>query len=139
MKKEKFKLGPEQIKWVETLEKYPDRQIQTYLGGVTKDEGIKACCLGQGLLCLNEGKIEKVLEDGSIVDRTSYGELEYSSLRYSYVKLGLYDEEGFFKNCNFDYLKNQKSLSGLNDNSFTWPEIAKIIRRNPRNVFKESK
>lgn len=135
----KFKYTPVQELWLSQLEKHPERQTKETLGHKNIKENGKqdrripyfACCLGEAAICISRIKKNKLPFnfEGDIYDDSD------NYLSKSYKKMGLRSEEGFFKNANFKYLKGHKSLDELNDNGFTWPQIAKIIRKNPNNIF----
>ena len=131
-----MQLGPVQERWVQFLEQNPDLQGTNQLGYIVRDgenlcDGTKMCCLGAALFTLFPHKV------GSLDD---YG---YKlSLEISYELLGLRDPRGSLFPRFTPKFTNEGihlySLAEMNDNGFTWPEIAAYIRRNPENVFERS-
>lgn len=147
----KFKIGPLQEKWLRQLELHPERKTKGILGKKNRKGNIKACCLGQALICLRrfEGGKAPFNERGKIVDVAKNKDENTATLEYSYKKLGLRGEGGSFGGKIEDIEKgenayNIKSLADMNDESlngkpvFTWPDIAKFIRENPTVVFTKS-
>lgn len=122
-----MKLGPLQRKWVETLKKYPHRQTTKVLGERKKNGHIKACCLGQALLCLLEHKGEEL----PVGELTSGGPSIRSELSEHYEELGLYDDVG-------QIYGSDDCLAEMNDHGRTWKEIAEFIESNPEKVFTKS-
>jgi hypothetical protein len=128
-----MKLGPLQEKWVETLEKYPEKQGRHLLGKIQEDGTIKLCCLGQGLLCLLESKGQSPLFKDNVlynIQGSCYS-LDYATTN----SLGLYDYKGCIMSLTLD---RYTSLASANDGGVTWPEIAAFIRANPEAVFNKS-
>lgn len=126
-----FKLGPLQLKWLRTLEKYPRRKITGSLGFKTKNS-YKACCLGAALICYREFNrmMMPFSKDGEILSGTSGG-----ALIKDFRKIGLRNANGKLLESPEQY---KDSLSELNDGGWSWPKIAKYIRSNPKNVFTKS-
>lgn len=115
-----MKLGPIQEKWLQSLEQNPERQHKGSLGVKTED-GYKTCCLGE--LGIIAGKCRWI--DNKLADGTNLFTLT------SAEEIGLYDEVGVTKD-------GQDSLASMNDKSYTWPDIAQIVRANPENFFSKS-
>ena len=122
MNEEQFVIGPLQQEWLSRLEKYPERQHKTSLG-YQADSSYKACCLGEAAMVLGVAKFDN---EGVMFNQESLAYL------WDYELLGLYSKEGKSRYSG-------TSLSDLNDSDKTWPEIAKMVRDNPSNFFKESK
>ena len=129
-----MKLGPLQEKWVETLEKYPERQTSEKLGILLSDGTYKCCCLGQALLCLLESRNK---EPTYILGNLSDGAEGPDSVltKDTFEALGLLSSIGRIKDIT---LNDNSSLAEANDNGVTWPEIAAFIRANPEAVFSKS-
>ncbi len=122
-----MELGPNQTKFVEALECEQYSQGQ----GVLNRDG-KFCCLGVGCEVFEIKKDEMDTPDGVTV---LYGEYEHSS----YAPYELVDILSLRNNSAF-IVGEHESLVRLNDSGkYTFKDIAKIIRDNPENVFKESK
>jgi hypothetical protein len=122
-----MELGPIQTKWIESLEKHPERQGYRELG--RRNEGseyYQACCLGEGGLIAGvcEWRDNRLYSISGHTSGTLSGD--------AYKALGLYSATGM---C-FD--GQGRSLADLNDDLVPWPEIAAILRRNPEVYFKES-
>lgn len=145
MKKEKFELGPIQKQWISNLRKYPERQAKGILGE-KKGDSYRACCLGEGLLCLKRSKGEELpfdrdgyLFDGDM-DVVNVGDFLFES----YKDLGLLSEKGEIATTSnevlnhlvnsFPYQTNY-TLAYLNDIGTTWPQIADFIEKFPEAVF----
>ncbi len=144
MEAEKQKLGPIQTEWVKTLREHPERQLKGSLGKNTED-GLKLCCLGQGLLVVLESEGKAPLwVDGKLLDITSTGS-NYSDsqcLGYSYEKLGLKDKTGVFYKDKRVEIAGSTSLAALNDGhgdyEMDWYKIADVIEQNPELIFSHS-
>ena len=135
MKKE-FKLGPIQELWITTLEKYPERQTQDFLGVIQNGEVVEACCLGQGKACLLEYNGE-TLRDGLIKD----GPCNLDEvLGKSFSKLGLRNPEGEFdmKQIVNKNIQPFHSLTEANDGGCSWLDIATFMRASPEAIFVKS-
>lgn len=117
--------------WLSQLEKYPERQTKTILGEGTPSK-YKACCLGEAELCIHriaKTKLPFVKTYDQLPFQILSG-IETSLLsNESYRKLKLNDNQGKILNGK------KSSLADMNDGGFTWPEIAKFIRENPKKVF----
>ena len=148
----KFKMGPIQKAWVESLLAHPERQMKDSLGEGTPRK-YTACCLGEGL-CVLARMAKKALPfnaDGILYDfpskltiKNSENEGEWedetSILVYSYDKLGLKDAEG--RSINEDIIIGEKKYSTLasaNDGlNVTWTDIGNYIKKHPENIFTKS-
>lgn len=121
-----MKLGPLQRKWVNTLKKHPERQLEGQLGEAYEDESIyKCCCLGQAGLLLGTCSFER----GVLRETFSNGSY---TLRDTYRQLGLRSEEGAI-------LESHLTLTSLNDDHHhTWVDIAYLIEAAPELFFTES-
>lgn len=119
-----MKLGPIQTKWVESLEKYPQRQMKFRLGYSSSDGSYKACCLGEG------GLVAGVCNwsNGRLLTKNT---ASFTGLDGVYEHLGLRDSGGTIQGTS-------NSLANMNDSDKTWPEIAAFIRENPTLVFTKS-
>lgn len=121
----KFKFGPIQTLWLESLENNPERQT-THKLGVKSEDGLsyKACCLGEyGLIAGKCKWVGNRLQDGAY----------FGTLVESNLDLGLRSSAGTPKNIKHG------SLANLNDHQGkTWPEIAAIIRANPEEYLTKS-
>lgn len=129
----KFKLGPIQTKWLQSLEAHPERQLKHRLGikKSSDDTSYQACCLGElGLIagvCQWEGinlSTKKFSERGVLLG--------------VYKELGLYSPHGDKKTFANHLVSRELSLAELNDSGTTWPEIAAIVRANPEGYFSKS-
>lgn len=129
----KFEYTSLQEIWLNILET-ADLSVQTkdVLGFKTEDNeaGYRACCLGEAQLCINRLEGIELFINNKIFSGKMDTELDLTS----YKKLNLTSPTGHFKK-EFKYLNGDGSLANLNDNGYTWKQIAKIIRKNPRNVF----
>lgn len=123
--KTQFKLGPLQTKWLESLENNPERQTQKILGEGSR-ENYKACCLGEAAMICGVAEFR----NGDIYNKDNRG------LFIDFKLMGLRSHEG--GNCKFGF-PSDSSLTYLNDNGKTWPEIAAIVRADPEAYFTESK
>lgn len=123
-----FEFGPIQTKWLESLEAHPERQATSVLGFKNPDNTYKACCLGElGLIAgLCEWFSNKLIAKSNSQNLDVY-------LSEVYEEVGLYSENGNHKDNEYN-----QSLSFLNDNGKTWPQIAAIIRANPEDYFFKS-
>lgn len=119
-----FILGPLQEKWMQSLEQHPERQGRNTLGVQMSNGSYKACCLGEGGLTAGICRWD---EEGLLVDIDS-GSTHY--LDSGYIKLGLRDKRGVAK----DYILSE-SMASMNDDGYSWPEIAAIVRGNPEAYF----
>ena len=142
-----FVLGPNQEKWLTELETTTSRQALNYLhvykGGY--------CCLGIGCELFNIPR-EHLGSSHIWVYEDIDGEGTEGAAPSKLVELlGLYDEEGrsspeFTKSSVLTEEELSKllynsacSLTGLNDSSFTFKEIASIVRRTPEAFFEDSR
>lgn len=128
--KPKFILGPLQEKWLKALEQNPEQQITGQLGYIKEDGSKGYCCLGNG------AEICGVLEWGGMYVAENGGEFK---VFYDYNLLGLHGSCGELLKPVKRKGKKFNDLAEMNDNGWTWPEIAAYIRENPENVFVESK
>lgn len=115
-------IGPIQEKWLQSLEQHPERQQCGRLGVKRGKNEYTACCLGQ--LLINSGKD---FWDGRLLYSNDSGNLSSGSLEGVWQDLGLYGPYGE----RYDDNANAR-LSVLNDTGTTWPEIAAIIRADPK-------
>ena len=127
-----MKLGKKQQEWVNQLKKYPERQYSSKLGHKDANDKIRACCLGQALICM-KGRWA-FDEDGEIYDGSS----DYP--KNSFEDIGLITYTGEFKDGKYHQIGDcyQKSLADANDDGATWLEIAEFIENNPEVVFNKS-
>ncbi len=119
-----------QEKWLSELEAHPERQMKGSLGRKDKNGNIKCCCLGQACLIINENAEwynDSILESNH--NRSALSWQDNAILGLNSIN-GVLKETAFINNINY------KSLVDMNDEGLTWPEIAKYIRENPENVFK---
>lgn len=136
----KMILGPVQTQWLANLRAYPERQMKNKLGTGTAEHYL-ACCLGELLLTKHrhdgtepffddDGDL-RCFEDDDNLD-SSYGVLE------DYGRFGLYTNAGWINVNNLRHdepLADLDSLARLNDEGWTWPQIADLIERNPEAFF----
>ena len=137
-----MELGPLQTKWIETLEKHPERQMTGFLGRKDSQNNFKCCCLGQGGLIAGvcewvEHKGEIILMVSSLAEMFKEGGGDYAQvveeLSGNYYKaLGLRGPSGNVTNYK------KKSLAFLNDSGTSWVDIAKLLRENPESYFTHS-
>lgn len=137
--KNKFNFTELQLLWLDTLEKHPERQIDSVLG-VGTPENYRACCLGQAKICLlefNGENISKAFSGIRIIDGES-GD-DWKVLSRSYKEFHLRDESGSLKVPFRKGIEKFSMLTEMNDGmgnvKFNWTEIAAYIRANPENVF----
>ena len=138
-----MKIGPIQEKWLKYLEDHSEQQTRLKLG-CKEDGNWKLCCLGAALIvlhgksCTMRGEylvdVYCAIEENKTVVKYSEG-----LLIGSYSEIGFFDEKGSLKIPLFYNGKDREHLSLLNDLGMPWKEIAAYIRKNPDNVFKESK
>lgn len=126
-----MELGPLQKKWIEALRSGKYEQGQNWL----RIDNCY-CCLGVAA--------EFVLGitpkgNGSSTERTVYlyNNESFELEKKDFEKLGLVDEIGSFKEPFRDG-KEYFTLAALNDNFWTFEEIADYIEANPDNVFTRS-
>jgi hypothetical protein len=132
-----MKLGPIQKQWIAALRDNPDQQINRQLGKLVDGQEY-FCCLGKGLTIVNPPnwvEYNDVAGNSYLVsgDNRSFLDEEI------YPKLGLHDVYGSFKEPIEFYFGAIRSLYEMNDNAFTWAEIADYMEQHPENVFAESK
>lgn len=131
-----FKFGPFQKEWLQSLEQHPERQMAHRLGIMKPDGTYEACCLGEaGLItgtCFWSKEGELVVKDEYIPFRLKGGMAKHLLDGEAFKAMGLLSANG--KSA----IQNKMSLSELNDNGKTWPELAAIIRKNPENWFNKS-
>lgn len=134
----KFILGPLQTAWIATMRQYPERQSFGQLGTIRNDN-IQVCCLGQGLMVLNESlNIENTILNGGLVDGPATSGFS-GYLVLSYPKLGLRCSKGSFNETTSIDDRMFRSLSVMNDGGYKWAQIADYMEAHPENVFVESK
>lgn len=148
--------------WLAYLENNPEKQHASTLGYVDPEtkELMKACCLGAYLyLSEKESLVTKsikhehssdtcVILDGVLPIGNDYKSHE-QFLVASYKKLHLRTETGqlagpiqqewkkkYFSN---EFLSdwNLQSLANMNDCNISWPRIARFIRENPEQIFRD--
>ena len=126
-----MELGKIQKAWVKSLREHPERQCKNRLG-YKEGSSYRACCLGEGLLtvCRMNKKKLPFLITGEISDK-----INRDCLQFSYKKLGLLDDNGRCEGLKYN---DQQSLAQLNDNGYTWTEIADFIEKYPNIVFNKS-
>lgn len=125
--RKKSPFGPIQEKWLQSLEKHPDRQLKGELGKKITLHEYKACCLGElGLI----GGVCKWVNSTLIVDSPKSESTSY--LYEVHEKVGLRDANGTGWSKDGEAIE---SLSHMNDGGKTWPEIAAIVRANPTHYF----
>ena len=130
----KFEFGPIQTKWLESLENNPERQTNGHLGTKLSDGTYKACCLGE--LAITAGLAQWNELNELVVFNSMGNSLAY--LHGVHDKVGLHSPTGRVpERCQKTY-PSKPSLSQLNDNGKTWPEIAAIVRENPEDYFFKS-
>lgn len=136
-KNDKFQLGPIQQAWIKELREHPERQLKNHLGR-KDDEGIKLCCLGQGLCILDliNGVESVFTENAWLVDGS-----DRRSLAVSHSSLGLHDSLGYFKDPvthNDTKIDGYDSLAQCNDSGMSWPQIADLIEKHADKIFTHS-
>lgn len=133
-----MKLGPIQEAWVKSLEDHPERQIAGHLGKGT-EKRYKACCLGEGLVCLYRlGFVNNPFTAFGIMDSKQNESTHTGMLAYSYHKLGLRSGLGSLSAVIEMNGEKYQTLSSMNDRGRSWAEIAAFIRENPEKVFTKS-
>lgn len=131
-----MKLGKLQKAWAKSLRENPKRQESNRLGRGT-EENYTACCLGELRMCAYRmfgGDFPFV--DGVIMDHKDVGDF----LETSYQDCGLISPRGVLSKSFKDerLQKTFYSLADMNDEGYTWSEIADYIENNPENVFVKS-
>lgn len=135
---EKFELGPIQKEWLRRLRAHPERQGTCRLGKIIDLESgnYKACCLGEAvlLLCELSGEKPETSDMGSLLDNNGGFYPDEATVDKLGIRgnRGRLKERAIVKNCL------RYSLSEMNDDNVTWPEIADYIEANPENVFTKS-
>lgn len=135
---ETLELGPLQKEWIARLRANPQRQMHGKLGRKDKEKDeYKACCLGEAGLML--GTLEwKEFGDSQFLALSNPGEGNASTLA-AHEKLGLCTSAGsFWELHRLEGYKVFVSLADMNDNGYTWAQIADYIEANPTNVFFKS-
>lgn len=160
-----MELGPIQKAWVQSLREHPERQMRYVLGKGTPDN-YTACCLGElhiiGCKMLNKPllfetqlhikdciPIQVELDEKDLILQDE-DEGDAGILRTSYNYYGLHSPRGEIKFGN-DYKEDERlpktkdggfrpmfSLAEMNDNDYTWAEIADYIEKYPEAIFTKS-
>jgi len=126
MKPVKQKLGPNQEKWLKALESGKYKQGKGYLCRIDNGKP-EYCCLGVAAkVFLGEGKQLKTKKYISWKNNFQSAPVKVQQL------LQLYDKYGAGAPTYDDW-----SLVDLNDEGFTFKQIAKMIRKNPDAFFKK--
>jgi hypothetical protein len=137
LKEEKFVLGPIQKTWIRNLRTYPQYQHSRSLGYVFPTKTCHACALGFLLFTYRKetgigntnGEIKDLSEKENFTLAATY------SLPHSYLKFGLASDLG----APFPQYSSQAiSISQMNDELMTFPEIADAIEKNPHYWFNKS-
>lgn len=125
-----MELGNIQKAWIKSLREHPERQIIGVLG--FKQHGsYKACCLGEYLLTVKG----EACWDGDIF-KDGNSDISLDTI---WEEVGLRGKEGeLLNNFTGGDGKFYHCLSGMNDEGYTWPEIADYVEANPENVFLKS-
>lgn len=139
MENTEFILGPIQEEWLKSLEEHPERQWEGALGGLTNPitGEYKACCLGElGLIAAKHGMGNCQWKGNVLLDIDKESPINNSSatLYSSYAELGLRGACGNMKIDNGEY----SALSSMNDDGYSWPQIAAEVRKNPEKFFTKS-
>lgn len=152
--------GPLQLKWIETLEQHPERQMKDVLGRKHTNDSFTCCCLGQGGLIADVCTwFEDILVPNAIVQKMKEGGVDSSELPEdlfgeSYKALGLRSPTGARLESDLTalekelfsfaprYANKNLSLAFINDLSTedggTWANIAKTLRAHPEKYFTHS-
>jgi hypothetical protein len=126
------KLGPLQQKWVAYLKKNGHKQGKGALGYIDeKDRRKKMCCLGAAGYAILKSCVWK---DKTLLEKKTNDNLV---LNHSYEKLGLRTENGSFG--ILENLDDPAALSELNDQGYSWYEIACYLEAAPELFFTEPK
>ena len=135
-----MELGPIQKKWIETLKKYPERQLKGQLGIMKENGEIKLCCLGQlGLISKHmKWSKDKEFKYLKCTDPNDANKFSNGFFRFTFNEVGLLDSAGIFKKAVYINENKYISLSNMNDGGVSWLEIAKYVESNPDNVFTKS-
>lgn len=133
--KTKFELGPIQKAWIKSLRENPERQMGGQLGQKNKGGTYNACCLGEYALVASEMNPSIA----QLVEWDSHGLLCCGNIEYlkdAYSELGLKSPTGeLFKPLIVSDDTSYESLSEMNDEGISWPEIADYVEANPHNLF----
>lgn len=143
----KFKLGPVQKAWIQSLKENPERQIQRRLGVKHQDGSYSACCLGEGGLiagvCRWDGPrlVDIQLNNEQSLDGTTFAALGLRSPT-GRAKDEPYAGQSFtYSDDGRRHIIGFPSLADMNDASadtFDWPHIAVILETFPEVYFKKS-
>lgn len=117
-----FTYTPEQEAWLHDLETTKTKQA---IGILHSRKGLKNsyCCLGRACVVL---KVERTIEDKRIEYEGSDQVLSYAARD----RLHLFSTNGHDKRSN-------STLTELNDKGMSFKEIAKTVRSDPWNWFRE--
>ena len=118
--------------WLTTLEQHPERQTTGVLGEVLEEGKEKFCCLGQLCEIYYDSSIKIVDKNSNI---TFNGEdIALPSDLQNFM--GFYGDEGLILGEQPEKDGTTfNTLTEMNDDGCTWPEIAAFIRANPEQVF----
>lgn len=129
MEEQKFELGPKQKEWLQALRDNPKQQHRGSLGKLKPNGTIGMCCLMKyASLNYEEDNEWRVSNAGRVCIGTELNSLPYQI----WTELGLRSGLGESSDNGI------QSLSSMNDNGVTWPQIADHIEANPHQYFTKS-
>ena len=125
-----MELGPNQTKWVEALESDKWKQGTCFL-----NQNECFCCLGVAAEIFGAEKTGDLDSDGETIywaNKDHTDAVSSSAPDCVIENLALVTPLGGIKG-------QEETLAGMNDNHYTFLQIAAFIRANPEKVFEESK
>lgn len=137
-----MELGPLQQAWVDGLRAHPELQTTGVLGYKgTEDYPEGYCCLGYALLCIHEFQgTEPSYKGPNLMSTNAVNDIKNGDTLQEYQTLGLYSSLGDINTDHLSYelIPSESTLAALNDNGWTWPQIADFIEKYPEAVFTKS-
>lgn len=136
----KFEIGPLQYAWLTELRAHPELQTTDILG-FKRNEEEGYCCLGLALICIhkNEGTELVYSAAGNLLDCNSDNDFSNTTLS-QFEKIGLRSNIGTINMSAIPYKERPScsNLAELNDDGWSWPQIADFIEKYPEAVFTRS-